>query len=160
LLHKVAENEKLSISFEPKILKDWNGSGCHTNFSTKTMRSGTGGMDYINVMMERLNDKHTLHMQLYGEDNNKRMTGIHETADYNKFTFGVGNRGASVRIPTQVSKDKGKGYIEDRRPASNIDPYVVSSLIFDTTCLQESQAKPMIEHYKKWTHPEKMTKKI
>lgn len=78
------------------------------------------------------------------------MTGIHETADYNKFTFGVGNRGASIRIPTQTAKDNGKGYIEDRRPASNIDPYVVSSLIFDTTCLKESKAKPMINHYKKW----------
>lgn len=74
-------------------------------------------------------------MELYGEDNNKRLTGIHETSSIDKFTYGAGSRAASVRIPSQTVKDKGKGYIEDRRPASNIDPYIVSSLIFDTACL-------------------------
>jgi glutamine synthetase len=71
---------------------------------------------------------------MYGDDNDKRLTGRHETADISSFSHGVGHRGASIRIPTQT-KAEGKGYLEDRRPASNIDPYVVGALIFSTTHL-------------------------
>ena len=90
------------------------------------------------------------HMELYGEDNCKRLTGIHETSPFEKFSYGAGNRAASIRIPTQTLKDNGKGYIEDRRPASNIDPYIVSSLIFDTACLKGSKSKLIIDHYRAW----------
>merc|ERR1719482_2328994 len=89
---------------------------------------------------------------LYGEDNNLRLTGIHETSSFKKFSYGVGNRAASFRIPTQVAADNGKGYIEDRRPASNIDPYIVCSLIFDTTTkdAEKSLAAPMLAHFNAW----------
>ena len=79
-----------------------------------------------------------------GEDNHLRLTGHHETSTSDKFSWGVGSRAASFRIPTSVRAANGKGYIEDRRPASNIDPYVVSAMIFDTTVLKESKADPMI----------------
>merc|ERR1712048_1224903 len=102
---RCAEMEQLTVSFDPKILKDWNGSGCHTNFSTETMRQGTKGMKYINDMMESLRKRHLVHMDCYGSGNKQRLTGIHETSPYDEFSFGAGNRGASIRIPTQCLRD-------------------------------------------------------
>lgn len=89
-------------------------------------------------------------MEAYGEDNKKRLTGIHETSSFKDFSYGTGNRAASFRIPTSVTAANGKGYIEDRRPASNIDPYVVASLIVDTACIEKSLAEPMIKHHNAW----------
>ena len=147
---RVAEEHSIIVSFEPKIFSDWNGSGCHTNYSTKTMRAGTGGMKYIDDMMAKFEAKHDIHMSLYGDDNNLRLTGIHETSSFKKFSYGVGNRAASFRIPTQVRHDNGKGYIEDRRPASNIDAYVVGAIIADTSLNQKSLADDMVDHFNKY----------
>ena len=150
LLNRIAEDFKVSISFAPKLFPDWNGSGCHTNYSTKTMREGTGGMKYIDDMMTKMAAKHFTHLEVYGDDNNKRLTGHHETSSMDKFSYGVGNRACSVRIPTSTRAANGKGYIEDRRPASNIDPYIVSAIIADTTLLAESKADGLVKHYKDW----------
>ena len=100
LLNRCAEEFSLAISLEPKLFADWNGSGCHTNFSTKTMRAGTGKMKYIDDMMAHFKEKHALHISLYGSDNHKRLTGIHETSSVDKFSYGTGNRACSFRIPT------------------------------------------------------------
>lgn len=152
LLMKCAEEYNLSVSFEPKLFKDWNGSGCHTNFSTKIMREGSGGMKYIEDMMTKLAAKHDLHLKLYGEGNEERLSGKHETSSFKEFSYGPGNRAASVRIPSQTYADKGKGYIEDRRPSSNICPYVVTAIIIDTTCVDEleSKASGLVKHYGNW----------
>ncbi len=149
LLSRVAEDFGVSVSFEPKLFKDWNGAGCHCNFSTETMRQGTGGMDYINQMMEKLSKKHIFHLEMYG-DNTKRLTGVHETSDPAVFSSGAGNRAASVRIPTSTAAANGKGYVEDRRPASDIDPYIVGAALVDTTLLDESLIEPMYHHYKEF----------
>ena len=150
ILQRIAEDFNVTISFAPKLFEDWNGSGCHTNFSTKTMRAGTGGMEYINTMMEKMAAKHSEHILLYGDDNQKRLTGIHETSSINSFSYGVGNRAASFRVPTQTAHDNGKGYVEDRRPASNIDPYLVSAMLVDTGVLSESLSEGMKTQFKKW----------
>merc|ERR1712185_718740 len=108
---------------------------------------GTGGMKYIEDMMVHFKAAHDTHMKLYGSDNHLRLTGIHETSSFKDFSYGAGNRAASFRIPTSVVAANGKGYIEDRRPGSNIDPYIVGSVILATSCLNGNNVDPMADHY-------------
>jgi glutamine synthetase len=134
LMLRVCELMGVNVTFDPKpATGDWNGAGCHTNFSTKPMRED-GGYKVIIEAIEKLGVKHMEHIKCYGEGNDRRLTGAHETAAIDKFSYGVANRGASIRIPTDTEAAQ-KGYFEDRRPASNMDPYVVTGKIFETTCL-------------------------
>jgi len=123
-----AEKFNMRISYHPKIYKELNGAGCHVNVSTPEMRE-----DYkaIEKAMPKLKKTHKQHVEVYGTGNELRLTGECETSDYNKFTWGVSDRGASVRIPAQV-KAEGKGYFEDRRPAATCDPYLVTARILET----------------------------
>merc|ERR1719287_336404 len=134
LMVRVTEELGVCVSFDPKpIPGDWNGAGCHTNYSTAKMRAAGGYTEIISAI-EKLGQKHAEHIAVYGEGNARRLTGAHETAPIDKFSYGVANRGCSIRIPRTAEKDK-CGYFEDRRPASNMCPYVVTSKIFKTTCL-------------------------
>jgi len=134
ILIRTAEKKDLTIDLRPKPFKTkLNGSGCHTNYSTKAMREN-GGYDIIIAAIKKLEGKHKEHIAVYGVDNDMRLSGKWETADINTFTYGVADRGASVRIPRFTERDK-KGYLEDRRPASNMDPYLVTAKIAETTIL-------------------------
>eukprot|EP00741_Cyanophora_paradoxa_P005464 tig00000889_g5297.t1 len=136
LLHRVAEEYGVIVSFDPKpIPGEWNGSGCHTNYSTALMRA-PGGYDVIKAAIEKMSKKHAEHIAVYGQGNERRLTGRCETASIHRFSWGVADRGSSIRVPRDTEA-KGYGYFEDRRPASNMDPYLVTGRIVKTTILDE-----------------------
>jgi glutamine synthetase len=132
LLERISEKYGLKICYHPKPYADVNGSGCHTNFSTREMRE-ENGLQYIHHAINCLEKQHDKHMLVYGEDNKKRLSGICETSPYNQFSYGVGTRNTSIRIGHQTFVEK-RGYFEDRRPAANADPYLVTSKIYETCC--------------------------
>jgi glutamine synthetase len=134
LLERVAEKHGAHVNYEPKPHRDQNGSGCHVNFSTKATRAAPHGLDVIEKMMQRLRASHEHYMQFTGKNNHLRLTGKHETSSYDHFTYGVGTRNTSVRIGNQTAADRA-GYFEDRRPAANICPYVVTSMLYKLCCL-------------------------
>ncbi|MFT5383028.1 MAG: glutamine synthetase [Saprospiraceae bacterium] len=132
LLDRLTEQYGYYIEFHPKPVKgDWNGSGMHANFSNTTLRTCGSKETYLQIC-EAFRPVTKEHIDVYGAHNDQRLTGLHETASITDFSYGISDRGASIRIPI-ITVEKGwKGYLEDRRPASNADPYRVAAKIIET----------------------------
>ena len=127
-------------NLDPKpISGDWNGSGMHTNFSYDHIRDH-GGQAYVEALCEGFRPFHQDHIAVYGAGNELRLTGAHETASIDQFSFGASNRGASIRIPLYTTTHDWKGYLEDRRPASDADPYLVVDRVMRTVSIAHEKA--------------------
>ena len=133
LMMRLCEKYEVDIEWHCKPLgdTDWNGSGMHCNFSTEYMRS-VGGKEYFEALMAQFEKNIDAHIAVYGPDNDKRLTGKHETAPWNKFSYGIADRGASIRVPHSFVNNGYKGYLEDRRPNSMGDPYQIASQVLKT----------------------------
>ena len=129
ILMRTAEESGYNVLFHPKPYPELSGSGCHTNYSDAGTLAGSGsGIDRIYAIISCLESSHAADIEHYGIDNRTRLTGKNETQHYEKFTYGVADRGASIRIPRETV-DRRFGYFEDRRPAANCNPYVVAGII-------------------------------
>ncbi|GAA4453028.1 glutamine synthetase beta-grasp domain-containing protein [Novipirellula rosea] len=132
LLERTAEKYDMSINWHCKPVQgDWNGSGMHANFSNTLLRT-CGSKEVYDAVCQAFEPRIKSHIDVYGADNDQRLTGLHETQSIDKFSYGVSDRGASIRIPIVTVQKGWKGYLEDRRPASNADPYMVASAIITT----------------------------
>ena len=133
ILDRLTEDHGYYIEYHPKPVKgDWNGSGMHANFSDGRMRD-EGGEELFNKICEEFGKNVKKHMDVYGAHNELRLTGLHETQSIDQFSYGVSDRGASIRVPISTVDDGWVGRLEDRRPASNGDPYKIGSVIISTT---------------------------
>ncbi len=132
LLDRLTEKYNYYIEYHPKPIKgDWNGSGMHANFSNTLLRT-CGSKEIYEKICEAFRPVKEQHMEVYGEFNDERLTGFHETASIEHFSYGISDRTASIRIPLLTVENGWKGYLEDRRPASNADPYKVAGRIIET----------------------------
>lgn len=132
-LERIGEKHGVAINWhcKPMGTLDWNGSGMHANFSNTALRTA-GKKEVYDMICEAFRPVVKEHVDVYGADNHLRLTGKHETASIMDFSYGISDRGASIRIPLATVEKGWFGYLEDRRPNSAADPYKVAARIIKT----------------------------
>jgi glutamine synthetase len=159
ILMQMSEDYGFKIEFHPKpVTGDWNGSGLHCNLSNSMMRE-EGGKEYFEAIFKVFETRHLEHIKCYGSSNDMRLTGKHETQSIDKFSWGVSDRGASIRVPLSTSKGW-KGYVEDRRPASNADPYRITYVIAESISQAKELQKTLHNMYSEVEVSEEMRKVV
>lgn len=138
IMMRLLEQYELDLNLNPKPVRtgDWNGTWMHCNFSNKKMRE-EGGEAYFTAICEKFGERVEEHITVYGSDNEFRLTGKHETQSIHQFSYGVSDRGASIRIPLTTVQDGWKWRLEDRRCAWNADPYKVAKVVVDSVHMVE-----------------------
>ena len=136
LLERIGESYDVAVNWHCKPLgvdADWNGSGMHANFSNTALRTA-GNKDTYDAICQSFAPASVIksHIDVYGADNHLRLTGKHETQSIDQFSYGISDRGASIRIPIATVQRGWKGWLEDRRPNSAADPYKVAAVIIKT----------------------------
>ena len=146
ILQRLTEKYGLDVEYHCKPLgaiPTGTAPAC-TRTSPPPICVKTGGKEYFLALMAAFEKNTKEHIAVYGPDNHLRLTGHHETQSIDQFSWGIADRGASIRVPHSFANNGFRGYLEDRRPNSQGDPYQIASRILETIASVPTDAEAKV----------------